>query len=109
MAPKTIPLPHNKRKNLRVKGKSSSKIPKSMIIPKSKMKKAQSGTIIHENFRAKKVQKKDDLCSNCGIRKKGPGFRFLCRYCFRKAGDEPVYSINSDTILKDIFFPKIPK
>ncbi len=51
---------------------------------------------------------KDDLCTHCGVRQKGPGFRFLCRYCFRKAGDETVYSINSDTMNTDIFSQKIP-
>jgi len=108
MAPKTTRVPSDKRKKLRVKGKSSAKMSPSMIIPKSKVRGGKSDAIIYENFRSKKV-KKDDLCSNCGIRKKGPGFRFLCRYCFRKAGDEPVYSINSDTIIKDIFSPKISR
>jgi len=108
MIPKTTLMPLDKRKKLRVKGKSAAKMSQSMIIPKMKVRGGKSDAIIYENFRSKKV-KKDDLCSNCGIRKKGPGFRFLCRYCFRKAGDEPVYSINSDTITKDIFFPKIPR
>ena len=92
MAQKTIHGPYNMGKNVLVKSKSNLKISKSLIIPESNVKKTKS---------------KDDLCSNCGIRAKGPGFHFLCRYCFRKAGDEPVYSINFNTIGGDIFFTKI--
>jgi len=92
MAQKIIHKPYNKGTKVLVKSKSNLKISKSLII--------------HDKFTSKKAPK-DDLCSSCGIRAKGPGFRFLCRYCFRKAGDEPVYSINSVAIGEDIFFPKI--
>ncbi|MEJ2657807.1 MAG: hypothetical protein P8012_11540 [Desulfobacterales bacterium] len=106
MAQKTIPAHYHKNKNLSVKGKSNSKISRSLIIDKSNVRKAESGSTSYKNFGSKKAPK-DDLCTHCGIRKKGPGFRFLCRYCFRKAGDEPVYSINPSTISKDIFSQKI--
>jgi hypothetical protein len=106
MARKTTSAPHNKSKKLLVKGKSNLKISKSLIISESSVRNTKSGSIIHENFTSKKAPK-GDLCTNCGIRQKGPDFRFLCRYCFRKAGDDPVYSINSGTTSKDIFSPKI--
>ena len=105
MAQKIIHSPHNKGKKVLVKSKSNLKISKSLIIPESNVKRTKSNAIIHGKFTSKKAPK-DDLCSSCGIREKGPGFRFLCRYCFRKAGDEPVYSINSVAIGEDIFFPK---
>lgn len=108
MAQKTIPGLHNKNKKLLVKSKSSLKISKSLIISESNVKKTQSKATIQEKFTSKKAPK-DDLCSKCGIREKGPGFRFLCRYCFRNAGDESVYSFNQSTMSKDIFFVKIPK
>jgi ribosomal protein S14 len=106
MAQKIIHRPYNKGKKVLVKSKSNLKISKSLIIPESNVKRTKSNAIIHGKFTSKKAPK-DDLCSNCGIRAKGPGFRFLCRYCFRKAGDEPVYSINSIATGEDIFFPKI--
>jgi ribosomal protein S14 len=106
MAQKTIHRPHHKDKKVLVKGKLNLKISKSLIIPESKMIKAKLNAKIYENLSSKNSPK-DDLCSNCGIRAKGPGFRFLCRYCFRKAGDDPVYSISSIAIGEDIFFPKI--
>lgn len=89
------------------KGKSKLNISSSVINAEPNVKKTKSGMIIRGNFRSKKVPE-DDLCSSCGIRQKGPGFRFLCRYCFRKAGDESVYSISPSKISKDIFFTKIP-
>jgi len=107
MARKTSPVSHNKRKNILAKSKSNLKIPKSLIIPESSVMNTKSGSSIHKNFTPKKGPK-DDLCTHCGVRQKGPGFRFLCRYCFRKAGDEAVYSINSGTMNKDIFSQKIP-
>ena len=106
MAQKVATAPHKMGKKVLVRGKSNLKISKSLIILESNVKKTKSNAIIHGKLTSKKVPK-DDLCSNCGIRAKGPGFRFLCRYCFRKAGDEPVYSINSVAIGEDIFFPKI--
>jgi len=106
MAQKIIHSPFNKGKKVLVKSKSNLKISKSLIIPESNVKRTKSNALIHGGFTSKKALK-DDLCSNCGIRAKGPGFRFLCRYCYRKAGDEPVYSINSDTIIGDIFSSKI--
>jgi len=106
MAQKTLHRPYNKGKHVLVISKSNLNISKSLIISESNVKKTKSNTIIHGKFTSKKAPK-DDLCSNCGIRAKGPGFRFLCRYCFRKAGDEPVYSINFNTIGEDIFFTKI--
>lgn len=106
MAQKAATAPHKMGKKVLVRGKSNLKIPKSLIIPESKIKKAKSNVKIYENL-SPKSSPKDNLCSNCGIRAKGPGFRFLCRYCFRKAGDEPVYSINSVAIGEDMFFPKI--
>ena len=106
MAQKAATAPHKMGKKVLVRGKSNLKISKSLIIPESKIKRAKSSVKIYENL-SSKSSPKDNLCSNCGIRAKGPGFRFLCRYCFRKAGDEPVYSINSVAIGEDIFFPKI--
>jgi hypothetical protein len=107
MARKTKHTSHNVRKKKSKNAKSELKISRSLKLRGSKVRETKSGTIIQGNFRSKKVPE-DDLCSNCGIRQKGPGFRFLCRYCFRKAGDESVYSINPSTISKDIFFTKIP-
>jgi ribosomal protein S14 len=106
MAQKTIHRSYNKGKKVSVKSKSNLKISKALIIPESNVKKTKSNAIIHGKFTSKKAPK-DDLCTHCGIRAKGPSFRYLCRYCFRKAGDEPVYSININTIGKDIFFTKI--
>ena len=106
MAQKIIHKPFNKGKKVLVKSKSNLKISKSLIIPESNVKRTKSNAIIRGKLTSKKTPK-DDLCSNCGIRAKGPGFRFLCRYCYRKAGDEPVYSINSIATGEDIFFPKI--
>ena len=106
MAQKTLNRPNNKGKNMLVISKSNLNISNSLIIPESNVKKVKSNAIIHGRFTSKKASK-NDLCSNCGIRAKGPGFRFLCRYCFRKAGDEPAYSINFNTIGEDIFFTKI--
>ena len=106
MAQKTLHRPYNKGKNVLVISKSNLNISKSLIMSESNVKKTKSNAIIHGKFTSKKVPN-DDLCSNCGIRAKGPGFRFLCRHCFRKAGDEPVYSINFNTIGGDIFFTKI--
>ena len=106
MAQKIIHSPHNKGKKVLVKSKSNLKISKSLIIPESKIKKAKSNVKIYENLGSKSPPK-NNLCTHCGVRQKGPGFRFLCRYCYRKAGDEPVYSINSDTIIEDIFSSKI--
>ena len=106
MAQKIIHRPFNKGKKVLVKSKSNLKISKSLIIPESNVKRTKSNAIIRGKLTSKKTPK-DDLCSNCGIRAKGPGFRFLCRYCYRKAGDDPVYSINSDTIIEDIFSSKI--
>lgn len=108
MARKTIPGSRNKSQKLLVKSKSGLKISKSLIISESNVKKTKSKATNHEKFTSKKASK-DDLCSKCGIREKGPGFRFLCRYCFRNAGDESVYSVNPSTMSKDIFFVKIPK
>jgi len=106
MAQKAATASHKMGKKVLVRGKPNLKIPKSLIIPESKIKKAKSNVKSYENL-SLKSSPQDNLCSNCGIREKGPGFRFLCRYCFRKAGDEPVYSINSVSIGEDIFFPKI--
>ena len=106
MAQKAATASHKMDKKVLVRGKSNLKISKSLIIPESKIKKAKSNVKSYENL-SLKSSAKDNLCSNCGIRAKGPGFRFLCRYCFRKAGDEPVYSINSVAIGEDVFFPKI--
>ena len=106
MAQKTIHRPYNIGKKVSVKSKSNLKISKSLIIPESNVKKTQSNAIIHGKLISKNAPK-DDLCSSCGIRTKGPGFRFLCRYCFRKAGDEPVYSVNFNRIGEEIFFTKI--
>jgi len=106
MAQKIKHSSYNMGKNVLVKSKSNLKISKSLIIPESNVKKTKSNAITHGNLTSKKVST-DDLCSNCGIRTKGPGFRFLCRYCFRKAGDEPVYSINFNTTAEEIFFTKI--
>ena len=106
MAQKIIHRPFNKGKKVLVKSKSNLKISKSLIIPESNVKRTKSNAKIYENLSSKNPLK-DDLCTHCGIRQKGPGFRFLCRYCFRKAGDEPVYSINSVAIGEDIFFPNI--
>ena len=106
MAQKAATASHKMDKKVLVRGKSNLKISKSLIIPESKIKKAKSNVKSYENL-SLKSSAKDNLCSNCGIRAKGPGFRFLCRYCFRKAGDEPVYSINSVAIGEDMFFPKI--
>ena len=106
MAINTLHRPYNKGKNVLVKSNSNLKISKSLIIPESNVKKTKSKAIIHGKLTSKRAPK-DDLCSSCGIRAKGPGFRFLCRYCFRKAGDEPVYSINFNTIGEEIFFTKI--
>jgi len=108
MAQKTIQRLNNKDKRVSVKSKSRLKLSKSLIIPESNLKKRKSNAIIQGKFISREVPKKD-LCSHCGIREKGPGFRFLCRYCFRNAGDESIYSINSSTLRKDIFFTKIPK
>jgi hypothetical protein len=107
MARKTKNTSHNVRKKTSKNAKSGSKISRSLMVRGPKVKETKSGTIIQGNFRSKKTPE-DDLCSNCGIRQKGPGFRFLCRYCFRKADDNSVYSINASTISKDIFFTKIP-
>jgi ribosomal protein S14 len=107
MARKTSPVPHNKSNNILVKGKSNLKTPPSLIIPGSSVMNTKSGPKIHKNFTPNKGLK-DDLCTHCGVRQKGPGFRFLCRYCFRKAGDETVYSINSGSVNKDVFSQKIP-
>jgi ribosomal protein S14 len=107
MEEKIIPVLHHKSKNFLVKSKSSLKISRSLIIPESNVRNTKSESVIHKNFAPKK-RPKDDLCTHCGVRQKGPGFRFLCRYCFRKAGDETVYSINSGTMNKDMFSQKFP-
>ena len=107
MAQKTLPISNGKRKNILIKSKSNLKIPRSLIIPETNVRSAKSGPILHENFTPKKTRK-DDLCTHCGVRQKGPGFRFLCRYCFRKAGDETVYSINTSTMNRDPASQKIP-
>lgn len=106
MAQKTIHSPYKMGKKVSVKSKSNLKISKSLITPESNVKSTKSNVINHGKLTSKKAPK-DDLCSNCGIREKGPDFRFLCRYCFRKAGDEPVYSINFNTIGEEVFFTKI--
>jgi len=107
MAQKIKPLPNHKGKNLLVKSKSNLKISQTLIVPESKVRSSKSGSITYKDLAPRK-KPKDDLCTHCGVRQKGPGFRFLCRYCFRKAGEETVYSINSGTMNKDIFPQKIP-
>jgi ribosomal protein S14 len=107
MAQKTTSISNGKTKSLLVKSKSNLSISRSLIIPGSNVRKTKSDTIIHESFASNKVPK-DDLCTHCGVRQKGPGFRFLCRYCFRKAGDDPVFSINSATMGKDISSQRNP-
>ena len=107
MAQKTNPVSHHKGKNLLVKSKSNLKISQTLIVPESNVRSSKSGSITYKNLAPGK-KPKDDLCTHCGVRQKGPGFRFLCRYCFRKAGEETVYSINSGTMSKDIFSQKIP-
>jgi ribosomal protein S14 len=102
MAQKAKSISNGKSKNLSAKSKSNLKISRSLFVSQSNLRKTKSVTITHENFTSKKVPK-DDLCTHCGVRKKGPDFRFLCRYCFRKAGEEPVFSINSATMSKDMF------
>ena len=106
MAQKTTHKPYNMDKKVLVKSKFNLKISKSLIIPESNVKRTKSNVKIYENLGSKSPPK-NNLCTHCGVRQKGPGFRFLCRYCYRKAGDEPVYSINSDTIIEDIFSSKI--
>jgi ribosomal protein S14 len=107
MAQKTRSITNGNNKNLLVNSKPNLKLSRSLIIPESTVRHTKSGSAIHKNATPKK-RPKDDLCTHCGVRQKGPGFRFLCRYCFRKAGDEAVYSINSGTMNKDIFSQKIP-
>jgi hypothetical protein len=106
MAHKTISISNGKTKNLLVKSKSNLNISRSLIMPGSSVRKTKSDGIIHKNVASKKVPK-NDLCTHCGVRQKGPGFRFLCRYCFHKAGDDPVYSINSATMSKDMSSQKL--
>ena len=106
MAQKTVSISNGKRKNVLVKSKSSLNIPRSLIIPETNVRKAKSITTSHENPLSKKTSK-DDLCTHCGVRQKGPGFRFLCRYCYRKAGNDTVYSISPGTSNRDLAFQKI--
>jgi ribosomal protein S14 len=106
MAQQRISISNGKRKNVLVKSKSNLKISQSLIIPEANVSRTKSATVLHENLAPKK-SRKDDLCTHCGVRQKGPGFRFLCRYCFRKAGDETVYSISSGTMNRDMASRKI--
>jgi ribosomal protein S14 len=106
MAQITISISTGKNKNILVKNKSNLKISQSLIIPEANERRTKSVTILHENLAPKK-SRKDNLCTHCGVRQKGPGFRFLCRYCFRKAGDETVYSISSGSMNRDMASRKI--
>ena len=106
MAQKTLSTSNGKRKNTLVKSKSNLNIPRSLIISDTNLKKTKSSTTFHENLPSKKMPK-DDLCTHCGVRQKGPGFRFLCRYCYRKAGNETVYSISTSTMNRDLSYQKI--
>jgi ribosomal protein S14 len=106
MAQQTISISNGKRKSIVVKSKSNFKISRSLITPEANVKRTKSVTILHENLPSKQTRK-DDLCTHCGVRQKGPGFRFLCRYCFRKAGEETVYSISSGTTNRDMSSRKI--
>ena len=103
MEQKTIPGSHNKGKKLSAKGKSNFKLAKFPLIPGSNAGKTGSGA--YKGLNSKKVSK-ENLCTHCGIRQKGPGFRFLCRYCFHKADNEPVYSFSPGTISADKLFPE---
>jgi ribosomal protein S14 len=107
MTQKTIPISNGKRKNVLVKTKPNLKISRSLIIAETEVRRTKQDTLLHETLSSKKTRK-DDLCTHCGVRQKGPGFRFLCRYCFRRAGDETVYSINSGTMNRDMTSYKIP-
>ena len=106
MAQKTISISNGKSRNILAKSKSNLKISRSLIIPEANVRHMKSEPILHENLTPKKTRK-DDLCTHCGVRQKGPGFRFLCRYCFRKAGDETVYSINSGSMNRDMASQKM--
>jgi len=93
MAQKTIPVPYGKIKRMLAEGQSSYKISQVLHLPESTVRKIKAGEVIHEIFGLKKPVG-DDLCTHCGFRPKGPNFRFLCLYCYRRADDDPVYSVD---------------
>jgi hypothetical protein len=97
MARKIISVPYKKVKKMLAEGMSNLRISQTLNLPESTVKKIKSGKVVRKTFRLKKPFG-DELCSSCGIRPKEPGFRFLCRNCFRKAGNETVYSVNIQAV-----------
>lgn len=97
MARKTISVPYEKVKNMLAEGLSNWNISQTLSLPESTVKKIKSGKVVRKTFRLKEPFG-DELCSCCAVRPKEPGFRFLCRYCFRKAGNETVYSVDTQAM-----------
>ena len=62
-------------KTLYENGKSIRKIALQLGIPNSTLR----GYAQHWKW-----YNTGELCTNCGFRKKAPGFRFLCKTCFRE-------------------------
>ena len=93
MAQKTTLVPYGKIKKMLAKGDSTFTISQILNLPESAVRKIEAGAVIHEILGLKKPAR-DDLCTHCGYRPKGPNFRFLCLYCYHRADDDPVYSVD---------------
>lgn len=82
-----VSVPQAQIRRLFSEGKTNNAIACKLKLPRTVIRRVLEGKDV-PYYVPKPRSEKPDMCTYCGVRKKGEGLRNLCTWCFQNAGNQ---------------------